>query len=176
MKLKTARQPILDESVKRQTEEYKVYPPRRQPPGSPLSWSTKRHGSANKALPLIYVSSPLLPFFGWDSLNEVFVLRPKLEMPSKKSSIKTLPSSAPCRNLRCTNFHRLSWLLRLNSLVFKAQMPSKGGEVSMSSDRQGEGLGQTDKNKTIWLILSFQVYTNSWKSLIWTAPGTEAKH
>lgn len=28
MKLnKTARQPILDESVKRQTEEYKVYPP-----------------------------------------------------------------------------------------------------------------------------------------------------
>lgn len=90
MKLnKTARQPILDESVKRQTEEYKVYPPR-QPRGSPLSWSTKRHGSANKALRLIYVSSPLLPFFGRDSLNEVFVLRPKLKMPSKKSSIKNL--------------------------------------------------------------------------------------
>lgn len=89
MKLnKTARQPILDESVKRQTEEYKVYPPR-LPPGSPLSWR-KRHGIANKALPLIYVSSPLLPFFGRDSLNEVFVLHPKLEMPSKKSSIKNL--------------------------------------------------------------------------------------
>lgn len=34
MKLnKTARQPILDESVKRQTEEYKVYPP---PPDNPV--------------------------------------------------------------------------------------------------------------------------------------------
>lgn len=129
----------------------KSTPRRRQPPGSPLSWSTKRHSSANKALPLIYVSSPLLPFFGWDSLNEVFVLRPKLEMPSKKSSKKTLPSSAPCRNLRCTNFHWLSGLLRLNSLVFKAQTPSKGGEGSMSSDRRGRDWDrQTKTRRSVW--------------------------
>lgn len=75
-----------------------------------------------RLLPTTFPSS----FFGRDSLNEVFVLRPKLQTPSKRSSIKILPSSAPCRNLRRTNFHWISGLLRLNGLVFKARAPSKG--------------------------------------------------
>lgn len=57
-------------------------------------------------------------FFGRDSFNEVFVLCLKLQTPSKRSSVKTLPSSASWRNLWCTNFHWISGMLRLNGLVF----------------------------------------------------------
>lgn len=104
------------------------------------------------ALRLIYVSSPLLSpfsFFGRDSLNEVFVLHPELQTPSKWSSIKLLPSSAPRRDLRRANFHWISGMLRLNGLVFKARASSEGRRrlEGLRARRRMEGRTRTERQR-----------------------------
>lgn len=138
-----------------------------------ICWSQKQRICAQlkvavqspTALHLIYVSSPLLPsfsFFGRDSLNEVFVLHPELQTPSKWSSIKLLPSSAACRDLRCTNFHWISGLLRLNGLVFKARASSEGRRrlEGLRARRQMEGRTRTERQRLdeltgilLWLFM-----------------------
>ncbi len=149
---KLCRYPLWMNSL---SQQHKVSPPSLEVPSAELQSAT-----AESTLDLHLLPAPLSSsFFGRDSLNEVFVLCLKLQTPLKRSSIKTLPSSAPCRNLRHTNFHWISGMLRLNSLAIEAQVPSKGRRRLEGLSTLRQMMGQTGTERQRQAVLTFNFYT-----------------
>lgn len=130
-------------------------------PNTTLSWSTKSYYGRLHLSPCDLRLFPThLPFsvFARVHLNEVSLLRLKLQMSSKRSSIKFLPSSAPHRNLRHTNFIKsqgCSDWMALPSRHRQHQREVHAWKASVHSERWWEWWGQRDKDTYMKSWLAF---------------------